>query len=100
MACLNYDRGEYWCCPADYPICGEGDYYGQCLAVAGASSTTTSMSVVSTTTTSVSQYCGPGTDYPDDPLECIDEYVGVYWCCPADYPVCGEGEYFGYCIKP
>ena len=43
------------------------------------------------------QYC-PSPEYPDAPVECVDNTAGMYWCCPEDYPVCGEGDYYGYCM--
>ena len=69
------------------------------IANGGGSQTTTTTPATTTTptgTTTISQYCN---DDSDGPLECIDNTNSVYWCCPDDYPVCGEDEYYGYCLQ-
>lgn len=45
-----------------------------------------------------SEYCPPP-GYPDYPIECIDYDLGYWWCCPEDYPICGEGEDAGNCFQ-
>ncbi len=62
-------------------------------AVPQTSTTTISGTDNNTTTTTASEIICPD----DTPIECVDESQGVYWCCPAERPVCGTGENWGTC---
>ena len=90
VECVDGD-GYFWgCCPYDYPVCifDEDSYELYC----GYDESTTT---VPSTTTTISQYC---TD-ADKPIECLDYEKQQYWCCPPDYPVCGQDSYYGQCLQ-
>lgn len=102
-----WDEEYFWCCPEDQ-VCNF-DYESEtwCLeetptgttvpatstTISGGGPTTTQLS---TSTTSVSQFCA---DDPGGPIECLDLQNQPYWCCPEDYPVCGEDDNYGMCLQ-
>ncbi len=82
--------------PATTSIPGEGT-----TTIPSGTTTTVSQSPTTTVpggaaTTTISQYCANDTD---GPLECLDLPNQKYWCCPEDYPICGDGSDYGMCLQ-
>ncbi len=60
VECLDYEKQQYWCCPEDSPVCGQGDEYGQCLHQ---DSSTTTISGGGTATTTIISGGGTAGDF-------------------------------------